>query len=79
MSQFIPNQDYHEWASNSSRRESIISTSTVSSTSTSILFQTPSTSSGSNSRKQSWQSYDDVVRLELNPSMTVYVSHCDRV
>ncbi|OQD70655.1 hypothetical protein PENDEC_c022G04466 [Penicillium decumbens] len=71
MSQFIPNQDYHEWASNSSRRESIISTSTVSSTSTSILFQTPSTSSGSNSRKQSWQSYDDVVRLELNPSMTV--------
>lgn len=68
---FVPNQDYHEWASNSSRRESTVSTSTVSSASTSILFQTPSTSPGPNSRKQSWQLYDDVVRLELNPSMTV--------
>ncbi|KAJ5145258.1 hypothetical protein N7448_002650 [Penicillium atrosanguineum] len=68
---FVPHQDYHEWASNSSRRESTVSTSTVSSASTSILFPTPSTSPGSNSRKQSWQLYDDVVRLELNPSMTV--------
>ncbi|RMJ21240.1 hypothetical protein PHISP_07889 [Aspergillus sp. HF37] len=77
MSQFVPNQDdTHEWASSSSRRES---TSTVSSASTSILFpnsSSSSTSSGSSSQKQPWQLYDDVVRLNLNPSMTVhFVKH----
>ncbi|KAJ5721302.1 uncharacterized protein N7483_009236 [Penicillium malachiteum] len=66
MSHFVPDQ---EWASTSSRRQSTVSTSTVSSASTSILFQSPATSPGS--RKQSWQLYDDVVRLELNPHMTV--------
>lgn len=73
MSQTDPNRDIQEWASSSSRPESTISTSTVSSASTSILFQSPATSPGSSSRKQSWQIYDDVVQLELNPSMTVYV------
>ena len=66
-------QDYQEWESTSSRRESTVSTSTVSSASTSILFQSPATSPGTSSRKQSWQLYDDVVRLELSPSMTMYV------
>ncbi|KAJ5701734.1 hypothetical protein N7488_009282 [Penicillium malachiteum] len=66
MSHFVPDQ---EWASTSSRRQSTVSTSTVSSASTSILFQSPATSPGS--RKQSWQLFDDVVRLELNPHMTV--------
>lgn len=74
MSQFS-NQDIHECDSSSSRRESTISSSTVSSVSTSILYQSPLTSPGSGSRKQSWQLYDDVVRLNLNPFMTVYVFH----
>ncbi|KAJ5225508.1 hypothetical protein N7468_006733 [Penicillium chermesinum] len=62
-------QDFDDWSSCPSRRQSTISTSTVSSASTSILFQSPATSPGS--RKPSWQLYDDVVRLELNPYMTV--------
>ncbi|KAJ5222353.1 uncharacterized protein N7469_008593 [Penicillium citrinum] len=70
MSQFV-SSDYHEWASTSSRRQSTVSTSTVSSTSTSVLFPTPASSPGSSSRKQSWQYFDEVVRLELNPSMTI--------
>lgn len=70
MSQYGSNQDIQEWASSSSRRESTFSASTVSSASTSILFQSPAASPGSSSRKQSWQLYDDVVRLELTPSMT---------
>ncbi|KAJ5090866.1 hypothetical protein N7532_009550 [Penicillium argentinense] len=70
MSHFV-SPDWQEWESTSSRRQSTVSTSTVSSASTSILFQTPASSPGSNSRKQSWQLYDDVVRLELNPSMTI--------
>jgi hypothetical protein len=45
----------------------------VSSASTSILFQSPATSPGTSSRKQSWQLYDDVVRLQLNPHMSMYV------
>src|SRR3569833_2249384 len=73
MSQYGSNQDIQEWASSSSRRQSTLSSSTVSSTSTSILFQSPATSPGSSSRKQSWQLYDDAVRLELTPSMTAYV------
>lgn len=73
MNQYGPNQEIPEWASNSSRRESTFSTSTVSSASTSILFQSPAPSPGSSSRKQSWQLYDGVVRLELTPSVTAYV------
>ncbi|KAJ5389726.1 uncharacterized protein N7496_000794 [Penicillium cataractarum] len=69
--QFPYSPDFHEWESISSRRESTVSTSTVSSASTSILFQSPATSPGTSSRKQSWQLYDDVVRLQLNPSMTI--------
>ncbi|KAJ5928706.1 hypothetical protein N7466_007662 [Penicillium verhagenii] len=61
--------EFQEWASTSSRRQSTVSTSTVSSASTSILFQSPVTSPGS--RKQSWQLYEDVIRLELNPHMTI--------
>ena len=72
MSQFV-SSDYHEWASTSSRRQSTVSTSTVSSASTSVLFPTPASSLGSSSRKQSWQYFDEVVRLELNPSMTMCV------
>ncbi|KAJ5175084.1 uncharacterized protein N7482_000961 [Penicillium canariense] len=72
MSHHFPlSPDFQEWASTASRRESTVSTSTVSSASTSILFQSPATSPGTSSRKQSWQSYDDVVRLELHPSMTI--------
>ncbi|KAJ5526173.1 hypothetical protein N7513_004819 [Penicillium frequentans] len=61
--------EFQEWASTTTRRESTVSTSTVSSASTSILFQSPATSPGS--RKQSWQLYEDVIRLELNPHMTI--------
>lgn len=63
--------EFQEWASTTTRRESTVSTSTVSSASTSILFQSPATSPGS--RKQSWQLYEDVIRLELNPHMTMFV------
>lgn len=63
--------EFQEWASTTTRRESTVSTSTVSSASTSILFQSPATSPGS--RKQSWQLYEDVIRLELNPHMTMCV------
>ncbi|KAJ5095928.1 hypothetical protein NUU61_005284 [Penicillium alfredii] len=66
MSQFA-SQDFQEWSADSRRQ----STSTVSSASTSILFPSPGASSGSSSRKQSWQLYDDAVRLELNPSVTI--------
>ncbi|KAJ5579750.1 uncharacterized protein N7459_005735 [Penicillium hispanicum] len=68
MSHFV-SPDLQEWESTSSRRQSTVSTSTVSSASTSVLFQSPATSPGS--RKQSWQLYDDVVRLELTPSVTI--------
>ncbi|KAJ6095540.1 hypothetical protein N7486_006286 [Penicillium sp. IBT 16267x] len=61
--------EFQEWASTSTRRESTVSTSTVSSASTSILFQSPATSPGS--RKHSWQLYEDVTRLELNPHVTI--------
>ncbi|OGE57897.1 hypothetical protein PENARI_c001G01412 [Penicillium arizonense] len=61
-------QDFQEWVD---RRQSTVSSSTVSSSSTSILFPSPATSPGSSSRKQSWQSYDDVVRLELTPSVQI--------
>ncbi|KAJ5811910.1 hypothetical protein N7474_008211 [Penicillium riverlandense] len=63
-------QDIEEWL-DSPRRQSAVSTSTGDSASTSILFSSPATSPGSRSRKQSWQLYDDVVRLELNPSVTI--------
>ncbi|KAF7713252.1 Uncharacterized protein PECH_003130 [Penicillium ucsense] len=72
MSNHFPfGPDDQDWDSLSSRRESTVSTSTVSSSSTSLLFPTPATSPGVSSRKQSWQLYDDVVRLQLNPSMTI--------
>ncbi|KAJ5156476.1 hypothetical protein N7492_009279 [Penicillium capsulatum] len=71
MNQFPLSSDF-EWSSASSRRQSSVSSSTVSSASTSILFQSPAPSPGSSSRKQSWQVYDDVVRLDLNPYMTMY-------
>lgn len=71
--QFPYSPGFQEWESTSSRRESTVSTSTVSSASTSILFQSPATSPGTSSRKQSWQLYDDVVRLQLNPHMSMYV------
>ncbi|KAJ6043963.1 uncharacterized protein N7446_002160 [Penicillium canescens] len=61
-------QDFQEWVD---RRQSTVSSSTVSSSSTSILFPSPATSPGSSSRKQSWQFYDDVVRLELTPSVQI--------
>ncbi|KAJ5185077.1 hypothetical protein N7491_007052 [Penicillium cf. griseofulvum] len=61
-------QDFQEWVD---RRQSNLSASTVSSSSTSILFSSPATSPGSSSRKQSWQLYDDVVRLELTPSVQI--------
>jgi hypothetical protein len=63
-------QDFQEWVD---RRQSTVSSSTVSSASTSILFPSPATSPGSSSRKQSWQFYDDVVRLELTPSVQMSV------
>jgi hypothetical protein len=69
MDSFTP-QDFQEWVD---RRQSSVSTSTVSSASTSILFPSPATSPGSSSRKQSWQFYDDVVRLVLTPSVQMYV------
>ncbi|KAJ5294254.1 hypothetical protein N7508_009075 [Penicillium antarcticum] len=61
-------QDFQDWVD---RRQSTVSSSTVSSASTSILFPSPATSPGSSSRKQSWQFYDDVVRLELTPSVQI--------
>ncbi|KAJ5467511.1 hypothetical protein N7475_005263 [Penicillium sp. IBT 31633x] len=61
-------QNFQEWGD---RRQSTVSSSTVSSASTGILFSSPATSSGSSSRKQSWQFYDDVVRLELTPSVQI--------
>lgn len=69
MNSFSP-QDFQEWVD---RRQSTQSASTVSSASTSILFPSPATSPGSSSRKQSWQLYDDVVRLELTPSVQMFV------
>ncbi|KAJ5514395.1 hypothetical protein N7463_003947 [Penicillium fimorum] len=67
MNSFSP-QDFQEWVD---RRQSTLSASTVSSASTSILLPSPATSPGSSSRKQSWQYYDDVVRLELTPSVQI--------
>ncbi|CAG8132309.1 unnamed protein product [Penicillium salamii] len=67
MNSFTP-QDFQEWVD---RRQSSVSTSTVSSASTSVLFSSPTTSPGSSSRKQSWQFYDDVVRLVLTPSVQI--------
>ncbi|KAJ6138140.1 hypothetical protein N7471_004626 [Penicillium samsonianum] len=67
MNSFSP-RDFQEWVD---RRQSTQSASTVSSASTSILFPSPATSPGSSSRKQSWQFYDEVVRLELTPSVQI--------
>ncbi|CDM33649.1 hypothetical protein CBS147339_4087 [Penicillium roqueforti] len=67
MNPFAP-RDCQEWVD---RRQSSHSASTVSSASTSILFPSPATSPGSSSRKQSWQFYDEVVRLELTPSVQI--------
>lgn len=67
MNSFSP-RDFQEWVD---RRQSTHSSSTVSSASTSVLFPSPATSPGSSSRKQSWQFYDDVVRLELTPSVQI--------
>ncbi|KAJ6152880.1 hypothetical protein N7497_007199 [Penicillium chrysogenum] len=67
MSSFSP-RDFQEWVD---RRQSTTSSSTVSSASTGILFPSPTTSPGSSSRKQSWQFYDDVVRLELTPAVQI--------
>lgn len=72
MSQHPAPRDSDEWPLNP-RRESIVSTSTVDSASTSILFSSESSSPGGTSRKQSWQLYEEAVRLELNPSVTMYV------
>lgn len=69
MNSFSP-RDFQEWVD---RRQSTHSSSTVSSASTSVLFPSPATSPGSSSRKQSWQFYDDVVRLELTPSVQMSV------
>ncbi|KAJ5774142.1 hypothetical protein N7457_009038 [Penicillium paradoxum] len=67
MNSFSP-QGFPEWVD---RRQSTVSASTVSSASTNLLFPSPAISSASSSRKQSGQFYDDVVRLELTPSVQI--------
>ncbi|KAJ6161267.1 hypothetical protein N7470_004663 [Penicillium chermesinum] len=70
-------QDFDDWSSCPSRRQSTISTSTVSSASTSILFQSPATSPGS--RKPSWQLYDDVVRTANCSNYDTAILMCARI
>ncbi|ODM23060.1 hypothetical protein SI65_00649 [Aspergillus cristatus] len=67
--------DSEDWPLPNTPRESILSSSTRSSRSSQFIPPlSPGTSSqGSGSRKTSYSLYDDVVRLTLNPSVTVYV------
>ncbi|BCR83243.1 uncharacterized protein ACHE_10645A [Aspergillus chevalieri] len=70
--------DSEDWPLPNTPRESILSSSTRSSRSSQFIPPlSPGTSSqGSGSRKTSYSLYDDVVRLTLNPSVTVtFVRH----